>query len=70
MIYMKPLTLADRLLIETVTRRFTGIDAPFMAFDRGDHIELKCPARITMSPARLEQLKAQSIARESQSAEA
>lgn len=44
--YNKPLTLADRLLIDTVTTRYEGVEAPFIAFDRGDHIELKCPPTI------------------------
>jgi hypothetical protein len=44
--YEKPLSLEDRLLIDTVTMRYGGVEAPFIAFDRGDHIELRCPPTI------------------------
>lgn len=39
--YYKPLTLTDRLLIDTVTTRYESVEAPFIAIDRGDHIELR-----------------------------
>lgn len=45
-IYMKPLSFSDRLLIDTITARYEGVESAFIAFDRGDHIELKCPAII------------------------
>lgn len=57
--YTKPLTLEDRLLIELVTTRFEGRDDAWIAFDRGDHVELRCPENLRLSPSRLEQLKAQ-----------
>lgn len=44
--YDKPLSLKDRLLIDTVTTRYEGVESPFVAFDRGDHIELRCPPTI------------------------
>lgn len=44
--FIKPLTLNDRLLIDTVTTRYEGVEAPFLAFDRGDHIELMIPQTI------------------------
>lgn len=58
--YDKPLSLQDRLLIDLVTARFEGVDSQWVAFDREDHVELRCPETIRTSPARLAQLKAQS----------
>lgn len=44
--YLKPLSLKDRLLIDTVTKRYGGVEAPFVAFDRGDYIELRVPENL------------------------
>lgn len=44
--YPKPISLETRLLIDTVTRRYGNLSAPFIAIDREDHIELRCPERI------------------------
>jgi hypothetical protein len=67
LIYVKPLTMEEKLLIETVTARYEGIGESWVAFDRGDHIELRCPNDIRMSEQRVKQLKAKV---EKQSAEA
>lgn len=44
--FFHPLSLNDRLLINTVTTRYGDLSAPFIAIDRGDHIELRCPVNI------------------------
>lgn len=44
--YPKPLSLNDRLLIETVCTNYGGVYAPFIAIDREDHVELRCPIDI------------------------
>lgn len=44
--YTKPLTLNERLLIEVLTTRYEGVGAAFLAFDRGDHIEVMVPKTI------------------------
>jgi hypothetical protein len=49
--------MEHRLLIDTVTARYEGIGESWVAFDRGDHIELRCPRDIRMSEQRLEQLR-------------
>lgn len=47
--FQKPLTLNDRLLIDTVTARYEGVAAQWISFDRGDHIELMVPEKIKRS---------------------
>lgn len=44
--YPKPISLETRLLIDTVTARYGDTAAPFIAIDRGDHIELRCPENV------------------------
>lgn len=44
--FYKPLSLTDRLLIDTVTTRYESVEAPFIAIDKGDHIELRHSATI------------------------
>lgn len=44
--YFKPLSLTDRLLIDTVTTRYESVEAPFIAIDKGDHIELRHSATV------------------------
>lgn len=58
-IYPKPLSFADRVLIDTVTARYEGIETPFMVFERDDHFELRCAPTIRTSPERLAQLRAE-----------
>lgn len=41
--FFHPLSLNDRLLIDTVTTRYGDLNAPFISIDRGDHTELRCP---------------------------
>lgn len=57
--FIKPVSIMDQMLIDTVTKRFEGVEAPFMAFDRGDYIELLCAPTIRMTEARLATLKSQ-----------
>lgn len=49
------LPLEDQLLIDTVTTRYEGIGAQWVAFDRTDHVELRCPKKIvrTFTPDEL-----------------
>lgn len=47
--FTKPLSLNDKLLIETVTTRYEGVAAQWVSFDRGDHIELMVPEKIVRS---------------------
>lgn len=44
--YDKPLSLADRLLIDVVTTRYEGVESQWVAFEREDHWELLCPYNI------------------------
>lgn len=44
--YPKPISKETRLLIDTVTKRYGNSAAPFIAIDREDHIELRCPERV------------------------
>jgi len=44
--YDKPLSLADQVLIDTVTKRYEGVETNFEAIDNGDHILLTCPPTI------------------------
>lgn len=39
--YYKPLTLEERLLIDVLTVRYESVEAPFIAIDRGEFIELR-----------------------------
>lgn len=39
--YFKPLSLNDRLLIDTLTTRYESVEAPFIAIDRGEYVELR-----------------------------
>ena len=41
--YFYPISLETRLLIDTVTTRYGDTLAPFIAIEREDHIELRCP---------------------------
>lgn len=46
LLYPKPLSLADRTLIDCVTTRYEGVESQWVAFEREDYVELMCPERI------------------------
>ena len=58
--YPTPLSREDRELIDLVTTRYEGVEAPFYAYD-GDngYIELRSSPTIRMTDERMQQLREQ-----------
>ena len=60
--YPTPLSIQDRALIDAVTHRYEGVEAPFIAFESDGYIELRASETIRMSATRLAQLREQANA--------
>lgn len=46
LVYYKPISLADRLLIDTVCHRYEGVTTPFVKFEDDEKVTLVVPADI------------------------
>lgn len=44
--YFKPLTREQQLVVECVTTRYEGVDAPFVKFEDEECVTLMCPEKI------------------------
>jgi hypothetical protein len=58
-VYLKPLALEDRLVIDTVTRDYEGVGSTWIVFEDEKTVRLMVPPRIRMTPERLAKLKEQ-----------
>lgn len=46
LVYYKPISMVDRLLIDTVTARYEGVKSPFILFEDDEKVTLVVPADI------------------------